>query len=408
MSAASEEARQAIAEPQSARFMWLYALAWAGGAVAYVPFLSILLPAKVLQLAGDEAVSWLASIAFVGAIFASIGNIAFAWASDLTKRRTVWVILGLVLSSVLVIMSQHAQTLGTLIIVIAAWQLALNMMLGPLAAWAGDCVPDAQKGGLGGMLAFAPAMAAATATLITWPQLANNQQQLSLIAIITVLCVLPVIVFGRPVPQPALMRPKAEAGPEVKPQDQFWNPVSKMWLARLLVQVSEAALFTFLLVWLQSINPEFGKNDSARVLTMVLLTVIPVAILLGKMADRKGRAIRPLRITAATAALGLLLMAFANTIEFAIFGYFVFGVSGGVFLAIHSAQTLRVLPRPQTRGRDLGLFNLTNTVPLLVMPGITLALVPQFGFFGLFIALGCLAAVSAALLFSFSLSRRYA
>lgn len=386
--------------------MWLYALAWAGGAIAYVPFLTILLPAKVLQLAGDETVAWLASLAFFGAIFASIGNIAFAWASDFTKNRTVWVLAGLILSGGLIVFSQTAESLGALIMVIAAWQLSLNMMLGPLAAWAGDCVPDVQKGELGGMLAFAPALAAATATFVTWPEFASNDQRLWLVAIITGMCVLPVILFGRPIPQPALMQPQVPMVAEDNHGRQFWNPVKKMWLARLLIQISEAAMFTFLLVWLRSLNPEFGENDSARVLTAVLLVVIPVAILLGKMADRIGRAIQPLRITAVTAALGLMLMAFASSIEFAIAGYFVFGVSGGVFLAIHSAQTLRVLPRPQTRGRDLGFFNLTNTFPSLVMPGITLALVPQFGFFGLFIALACLATFSAALLYSFSLSRR--
>ena len=34
------------------RFLLLYALAWAGAAIAYVPFLSILLPVRVAGLAG--------------------------------------------------------------------------------------------------------------------------------------------------------------------------------------------------------------------------------------------------------------------------------------------------------------------------------------------------------------------
>jgi hypothetical protein len=69
-----------------------------------------------------------------------------------------------------------------------------------------------------------------------------------------------------------------------------------------------------------------------------------------------------------------------------------------VFLALHSAQVLRVLPRSDRRGRDLGFFNLTNTVPAMVMPWLTLLLVPQLGFTALFAVLAALALLAAWLL----------
>lgn len=71
-----------------------------------------------------------------------------------------------------------------------------------------------------------------------------------------------------------------------------------------------------------------------------------------------------------------------------------------MFLALHSSQTLRVLTKPRTRGRDLGLFNLTNTVPSLIMPWFALALVPTFGFSALFLLLSGLAALACMLLLS--------
>jgi hypothetical protein len=61
---------------------------------------------------------------------------------------------------------------------------------------------------------------------------------------------------------------------------------------------------------------------------------------------------------------------------------------------------LRVLPSPANRGRDLGIFNLTNTVPSLIMPWLTIVIVPARGFAGLFVVLAVLASASAALLFS--------
>ena len=91
-------------------------------------------------------------------------------------------------------------------------------------------------------------------------------------------------------------------------------------------------------------------------------------------------------------------MSVSSSLPIAIAGYVVFGLASSLFLALHSSQTLRVLPRPHTRGRDLGIFNLTNTVPSLIMPWLTLAMVPAYGFGGLFLVLAGLAAIACLLL----------
>lgn len=164
------------AEPrQTSRFLWLYALAAAGGAVAYVPFLTILLPVKVAAMAGEDSVSGVAYLAFAGASAASMANIVFGWLSDTTRSRSGWIWAGLALSSVLLGCMPLAKSLPALMVLLVAWQVALNMMLAPLAAWAGDCVPDGQKGLLGGLLAFAPALGALSGALVTWPGLLKRQ-----------------------------------------------------------------------------------------------------------------------------------------------------------------------------------------------------------------------------------------
>ena len=91
----------ATAALQSRRFLWLYALASAGGSIAYVPFLTILLPMRVTAMAGTDDVAWLAYATFFGAIAASLSGIAFGWASDATRRRVPWIAGGLLLSSLL-------------------------------------------------------------------------------------------------------------------------------------------------------------------------------------------------------------------------------------------------------------------------------------------------------------------
>jgi MFS family permease len=212
--------------------------------------------------------------------------------------------------------------------------------------------------------------------------------------------VVPVLVLGKPRPFPHLLEPSLPiaSGPAMVADAARQRIVVHMWLARLLVQVSEAALFAYLYIWLRSITPEVGDNHAAQVFGFVLFASVPVTLLVGRWADRHDRPILPLGAAAGVCALALLGMAAAPGLVLALAGYALFGLSAAVFLALHTAQTLRVLPRPQSRGRDLGLFNLTNTLPSLIMPPLTLAMVPQFGFAGLFVVLAGLAGLACLLL----------
>ena len=175
-------AETAAPRRQSTAFLLLYALASAGGAIAYVPFLTIWLPSRMTELAGPADVQMLGYVTFFGAIAASVGGIGFGWLSDRTGNRRGWVLAGLVLTIGLLLLVPLAHDIWSLVGIVVAWQLALNMMLGPLAGWAGDCVPDEQKGLLGGLLAFSPALGGWSGWLVTWPGLVPAEQRLVVIA----------------------------------------------------------------------------------------------------------------------------------------------------------------------------------------------------------------------------------
>ena len=389
------------AQRQSLRFLWLYALAAAGGAVSYVPFLTLLLPVRVDEMSLNAAatIESLGYIAFAGAIAASLANITFGWLSDLTKVRRPWIIAGLLLSCILLVTVRRVDELPQLVTLIVCWQLALNMMLAPLSAWAGDLVPDAQKGFLGGLLSFAPAVGAASGAIVTLPGLADADTRLVIVAVMVAIMVLPVLLFGRPRTMPHLLPGKAVTRAE--PSGALASKrgaVTRMWLARLLIQIAEALMFAYLLIWLTGIAPDVTDSDTARIFALVLLLSVPTALIAGRWSDRSDRPILPLALGAGIGALGLVIMGLAQSLPGAILGYMIFGLSSSVFLALHSSQTLRVLPKPETRGRDLGFFNLTNTVPSLIMPWLTIVLVPVFGFAGVFFVLAGLAILATGLL----------
>ena len=382
---------------QSTGFLLLYALAAAGGAIAYVPFLTILLPVRMTTLAGEGDIQALGYVTFFGAIAASCGGIFFGWLSDRMQNRRGWVTAGLLLTIALLLAVPLARDVPMLIAIIIGWQLALNMMLGPLAAWAGDCVPDQQKGLLGGLLAFSPALGAVSSALVTIPGLANADGRLALVGLLVAAAVLPVLVLGRPRAFPELSAPRVAVDVDGEPVYPT-SIVVRMWFARLLVQIAEAALFAYLFFWFRSIDPAITDAETAQLFSLVLIVAVPLALLTGRWADRHDRPILPLAVSAAILVAGLVAMALATTLAAAKASYVIFGIAATIFLSLHSGQTLRILPRPERRARDLGLFNLTNTVPSLIMPWLTISLVPGFGFDALFLLLAALASAAVILL----------
>jgi MFS family permease len=245
-------------------------------------------------------------------------------------------------------------------------------------------------GYLGGLMALSPAMGALSGVIVTVPGLAEPDTRLGLVALMVAACVLPALLLIR-------APPSLEASAADSPRSPLRFAMT-MWAARLLVQIAEAALFAYLLLYFRSLDPGMNESGIARLFSAVLAAAVPAAILMGRWADRSSRPARPLAICALLSAVGLFALALASDVEQATVAYVCFGLATTVFLALHSGQTLRVLPSPRHRGRDLGLFNLTNTIPSLIMPWLTIAIVPRNGFATLFTVLALLALASAALL----------
>ena len=385
-------------ERQPVWFLILFALAAAGGAVAYVPLLTVLLPQRIADLQGGEDVAALAPVLFLGAVMASLANIAIGTLSDRSRTRRPWIIAGLIASNVLLLAVGEAGSVTAIAALVMVWQVALNLMLAPLMAWAGDCFPDEQKGVLGGALALSPALGALAGSLVTYAGLIAPEARLGLVALLVCALVLPAVLLGAGRTRPGLMIP-ATPPPVARPLRE--GVVARMWAARLLVQVAEGGMFAFLLYWLRSLAPGYPENGAANIFSAVLVCAVPLSLVLGRWSDRHGRPVLPLVGAAGLCACGMLVMAAAGSLGWAIAGYVLFGLSAAVFLALHASQTLRVLPAPQHRGRDLGVFNLTNTVPGMVMPWLTVLLVPRFGYEALFVLFAALALTSAVLLAGF-------
>jgi MFS family permease len=380
---------------QSNRFLLLYALAYAGGFVAYVPLLTILLPVKMAVAAGAARVEWLAAATLLGAIAASVANVGFGWASDLTRSRRPWIWAGLGLTIVTYGLLHLAQTPAAIVAGIVAWQCALNLMLSPLAALAADHVPDHQKGVLGGLLGAGAPIGAFATVLVTLPGVSGEGTQFALTCAMIAALLLPLLLIGRARPVTIDQAPP----PMGAARTLRHIDLGLMWFARLLVQIAGSVLFGFLLYYFQSLPGEAASPAMvARLGGATMVAAVPLALLLGRASDRIG-ARRPFLIgTALAMTAGLAGMAVIPALPIAIAAYALFGGGCSIFLALHSVYAMQMLPSADRRGRDLGLFNLTNTLPSILSPLLAIALVPGRGFGMLMATLAVLTTLAAMLI----------
>ena len=343
--------------------------------IGWLPLLTLLLPMRVEQVAGEARLGVLTACVIAGAVAASGSNILFGWLSDRAvaggggRRLGIAASLaGLATGCAAVAL---AATPAMLVLAVAAFQAGVNALLAPLLAIMADEIPDEQKGVAGGLLALGqPVAAALSAALVGVGTIAP----FALVVVASTLCLLPLLLTpARPVPEGVS-----------SPHRPRRADLAIAWGARLLVQVAGNVLSLYLFYYFESISsvgPATLAPRLGHLLTLAYLLPLPVAVLAGRVSDRTGRR-RPVLLGAAgVAAAGLTGMAVARDASAGAWAFGAYAVGSAVFLALHAAYAMQLLPSAAHRGRDLGLLNLTNTLPALAGPLLawTLATPRDFG-----------------------------
>ncbi|MEU4236961.1 MFS transporter [Actinoplanes sp. NPDC026619] len=170
------------------------------------------------------------------------------------------------------------------------------------------------------------------------------------------------------------------------------------WWSRLFIFLGVAAVNayqTFYLIDVQHVDEATVGTTiflATLVLTGVSLIFAPIA---GKISDRIGRR-KPFVVVAALIfAVGLGLVAAAGSIPAFFLAIAVLGLGQGVYFAVDFALVTEVLPDPANPGKDLGIMNLANSLPIMIVPAAAPALLALGSYTALFIAGVIAAAVSA-------------
>jgi MFS family permease len=366
-----------------ARFVAIYALAYAALWLALLTPAMITLALRVRQLAGGNPARPISMVLFAGAIAALVGNPIFGALSDRTRsrfgRRKPYLVGGSLAGFAALALIGAATSLSMVLIGWCLAQLAYNAVLAAMVAIIPDQIPTARRGTVVGILGVCMPVGQIIGTFLV-QQLAGN---LTLALLVPgALCLVGVLALAIVLPDGPSSAPMAAAEPaaaagvvaaKARGFDLFAHrDFSWAWLSRVL--------FVTGWIFLQAYQPfllidELGFDASQVPRLICRSTLVQAAMTVvwslsaGRLSDRIGRR-KPIAMAGAVLqGLGLWLIAISHSYTTFLFGVALTGMGHGVYEGVDLALVTEVLPdRARHAAKDLGLLNITNTLPQVVAP----------------------------------------
>lgn len=376
---------------RSPGFLGAVALANAGGVIAYLPLLTLLLPLKVEGLSGEARIGVFTATVFAGAIAASISNVLFGWLSDRSVARgggrRAWMAGGVAATAASYGGLIVAATPVALVAALVAFQIAVNALLAPMMAIMAEEVPDGQKGVAGGLFALGGPLASIVSTVLVGQATLTEATRFAILPAAVAACIAP-LLLARARVAVADRDPRGDV--RASRRDLIVAGV-----ARLFVQIAGVVTQTYLLYYFESIVPAAERaglpGRIGHLLTIAFIVPLPAALILGRLSDLTRRRKPAILLAALIAAAGLAGMALARGWPAGAAAFVVYTLGSSVFVALNAGVAMQLLPNPRHRGRDLGLLNLANTLPSLLGPPLAWVFATPHDFVGVMLALAVLA-----------------
>ncbi len=358
-------------------------LAQIGAYISFLPLLLILVPLEAAALAPDHKAALLGEIASLGAVVAGGSNVLAGWVSDHTRspwgRRRPWIVGGALATAFSYGLIVAARTPLALIGAILAFQLAFNFAFAPLLALIPDRVPDRQKGWVSALAGLGMPLGSFIGAFVVGVLVRDETQRFAALGAIVVAAIVPFAVLIRdPAPGPAVAsaRDRVAAGRIGRGSRPFKADFAYVWVGRCFVQMAFGLVQIYLLFYLQDslaygvVRPGRPETDMARLSVVFAIANVTSGLLAGRLSDHLGRR-KPFvmggALAMAAAAGGL---AAARAWPQMAASYALLGCGAGCYFAVDLALVSQVLPSSRTVGRDLGLVNLSITIPQVAAPAL--------------------------------------
>ena len=371
-------------------------------------FSGIFVAIQIRQIDPENFIGSFALVIGVGSITAMISTPIIGTISDRTRTRLgpriPFLIIGALATLLICIAFGFANNLVLLIVLTFLLQISLPMTNGPLATYIPEHVPLGRRGLFSsafGLAALVGALAgqsvgAAFATYISTGYIVVAVVLVIFVAIFVVTNARGADNRGRPVP----------AFSWGKALHMFWvNPKKHPDFAwafsgRFLLSVGYFMIVTYQLYILQDYI-KLG-DDAVGVIPLIglvnLAAIIVATPIAGILSDKFHRRKVIVFVAGVLLALGMVFPVVMPTVTGMILYSIVGGLGFGAWSSVDFALVSEVLPSSDDVGKDLGIINITSTLPQTMAAAFASVIVALFGgFAGLFIVAALCVLAGAAL-----------
>ena len=395
----------------SARFIAIYAIAYATLWLALLTPAIISLALRVRQLAPGNATEPISWVLMIGASVALVSNPVFGALSDRTRsrfgRRQPWLVGGVLCGCAALAVIGLAPTINVVLLGWCLAQLAYNAVLASLVAIIPDRIPPAQRGTVVGILGVCMPIGQVTGTYLVQQLSFNMTWMLVVPGLIGIAGVLLLVLVMPEEPRPPAPSARAQAAQPAalevsQPRDH--RDFSWAWLSRVLFTTGSCFLQAyqpFFLLEKLGLDPADVPRLIFRSTVVGAVMVVVWSLIAGRLSDRTGRRLPFVMAGSVIQGLGLWLIAASDSYTMLLFGVALTGMGHGVYEGVDLALVTDVLPdRDQHAAKDLGLLNIANTLPQVIAPLCAPAIlaVSRGDYMLLFAVAGAVAVLGAAVL----------
>lgn len=403
----SADSAQAV-KPVRARFIGVYALAMFGIWMSIMLPASITLALRISEIDPEGKNLSYSLAAGVGTLVALIANPFFGRLSDRTRsrfgRRRPWIVVGLLGTIVGAALIGLSDSIPVLILGWIIMQAFVNAAIAATLAIVPDRVPAHQQGLVGALSGMASSAAVLIGVFFVQWFPTNVLAQFGLPVMIAIVFAGLLLV---------MFRDDQPAGDDIEPfrlreflgsfyVDPRRSPdFARFLISLFLVACGMGVISTYTVYLLQDrVAPPEDALPPLITLSYVVPGIVAVisAPVAGWLNDRTGR--RKLVLGAAIVFLvvGVLVLAFAETVPLFLVGLvFAAGLGTGTAYGSYIGFAVATMNDPNTAARDLGVVNIALSLPYSVMPFIAPLLLSIGGGMSNYPALLIVSAVLTAL-----------
>ena len=344
------------------------------------------LPVVIARLVAEsDRTSVLAGVTVAGAVASVIANPVFGYLSDRTRsrfgRRRPWLLGGVAVGLAASVLIAFADSVAMVAVGWVLAQTAYNASFAAVAALLGDQVSERRRASASGI--FGAAAFLGTLPPLLLAAFVPGRTALVVLAM-PVVAVVVVAVCCLVLDDPSVGRPApgAATGPARARVNLSQNRAfAWIWLQRFLMQLSFSLVTAFTLYFVAA-RLQATAEESAPVVALTTMiggaAIVATALGAGFLAARRGRYGGYIVFAVAALTVAAVLRAGVTDSLLLWISAAVGGIGLGVFYAVDLALALRTVP-PGEAGGYLGVFNIAETLPQTIAPGIALAVLALAG-----------------------------